>query len=64
MRHPRLWPAVTAVVAALGAVLVVALVLAFSAPAAPAPTPEPGPGTATTTAETGLPAAKPASLTI
>ncbi|MET8993590.1 class F sortase [Amycolatopsis sp. Hca4] len=74
MRHPRLWPAVTAVVAALGVVLAVALVLVLSprapqdvAPPSPA-APDP-PGTASvartpaTTAD-GLPAAKPASLTI
>ncbi|WP_410562520.1 class F sortase [Amycolatopsis sp. cmx-4-61] len=74
MRHPRLWPAVTAVAAALGVVLAVALVLVL-APKAPEEIAPPGPasadppGTASiarTTAPTadGLPAAKPASLTI
>ncbi|MGW3960262.1 class F sortase [Amycolatopsis sp. NPDC005003] len=74
MRHPRLWPAVTAVVAALGVVLAVALVLVLS-PKAPQEVAPPSPpatnpaGTASvahTPAATadGLPAAKPASLTI
>ncbi|MFJ7210920.1 class F sortase [Amycolatopsis sp. NPDC098790] len=70
MRHPRLWPAVTAVVAALGSVLVVALVLAFS-PHAPAqvapPSAVPVEATPSSTAAPsggGLPAAKPASLSI
>ena len=72
MRHPRLWPAVTAVAAALAAVVVVALIFVFSAPQQqsqsqlPEParqqgTSQPGPIAAT---PTGLPAAKPASLTI
>jgi sortase (surface protein transpeptidase) len=70
LRHPRLWPAVTAVVAALGAVLVVAFVLAFSPPppelvAPPSATPvEIAPSTTTTPSGDGLPAAKPASLSI
>ncbi|RSM38608.1 class F sortase [Amycolatopsis balhimycina DSM 5908] len=74
MRHPRLWPAVAAVAAALGVVLAVALVLVLS-PTATAPLAPPSPaapstqgiasvaGTAEETAP-GLPAAKPASLTI
>ncbi|WP_410667269.1 class F sortase [Amycolatopsis sp. cmx-4-68] len=72
MRHPRLWPAVTAVAAALGAVLAVAFILAFSAPApeevAPPSTPGAGApastGTPAVVSGSGLPAAKPASLTI
>ncbi len=74
MRHPRLWPAVAAVVAALGVVVAVALVLVLS-PAAPQEIAPPSPaatdpvGTAslahpTATTADGLPAAKPASLTI
>lgn len=74
MRHPRLWPAVAAVAAAFGVVLVVALVLVLS-PEAPSPIAPPSPAAPSTTglaavagtpAETapGLPAAKPASLTI
>ncbi|MEV6875620.1 class F sortase [Amycolatopsis sp. NPDC051128] len=68
MRHPRLWPAVTAVAAALGVVVAVALLLVFTrkAPEQIAP-PSPAATSATTTAaETAgrLPAAKPASLTI
>ncbi|WP_370969960.1 class F sortase [Amycolatopsis sp. cg9] len=74
MRHPRLWPAVTAVAAALGVVLAVALVLVLSprtpepiappSPAVPAATGTSiAPGTAAATAG-GLPAAKPASLSI
>ena len=74
MRHPRLWPAVAAVATALGAVLAVALVLVLS-PQAPTPIAPTDPATpsstgfasvAGTAAETtpGLPAAKPASLTI
>ncbi|MFJ9784404.1 class F sortase [Amycolatopsis sp. NPDC101161] len=70
MRHPRLWPAVTAVAAALGAVLVVALVLAFSphapeqvAPPSAVPV-EVAPSTTATPSGGGLPAAKPASLSI
>ncbi|OXM71196.1 class F sortase [Amycolatopsis vastitatis] len=74
MRHPRLWPAVAAVATALGVVLAVALVLVLS-PKATAPIAPPSPATPGTTglasvagsaAETapGLPAAKPASLTI
>jgi len=72
LRHPRLWPAVTAVAAALAAVVVVALIFVFSAPqqqsqsqlSEPARQPgtsQPGPIAAT---PSGLPAAKPASLTI
>ncbi|MCR6486325.1 class F sortase [Amycolatopsis sp. OK19-0408] len=68
MRHPRLWPAVTAVVAALGVVLAVALVLAFSPRAqAPEQVAPPSPVAASTSSvatATGLPAAKPASLSI
>jgi hypothetical protein len=78
LRHPRLWPAVAAVVAALGVVVVVALVLAFSphapatpdqgAPPAAAPVASTSAATATSATTTsprgGLPAAKPASLTI
>lgn len=70
MRHPRLWPAIAAVVAALGAVLVVAAVLAFSphSPeqvAPPSATPvEIAPPSATAPSGGGLPAAKPASLSI
>jgi hypothetical protein len=70
LRHPRLWPAVAAVGAALGAVLVVAFILAFSprAPeqvAPPSATPVEIASSATATASgDGLPAAKPASLTI
>ncbi|WIY04263.1 class F sortase [Amycolatopsis mongoliensis] len=70
MRHPRLWPAVTAVVAALGSVLVVASVLAFSPHppeevAPPSATPvEIAPSTTATPSGDGLPAAKPASLSI
>ncbi|WP_206784087.1 class F sortase [Amycolatopsis sp. MtRt-6] len=74
MRHPRLWPAVTAVAAALGVVLAVALVLVLSpkapqeiAPPSPATTDPVGTSSLTHTAATaadGLPAAKPASLTI
>ena len=74
MRHPRLWPAVAAVAAALGVVLAVALVLVLSPkPATPIAPPSPAaPGTtgmasvAATPAQTtpGLPPAKPASLTI
>jgi hypothetical protein len=74
LRHPRLWPAVAAVATALGVVLAVALVLVLS-PKATAPIAPPSPGApgstgmasvAGTAAETapGLPAAKPASLTI
>ncbi|WP_086848323.1 class F sortase [Amycolatopsis kentuckyensis] len=74
MRHPRLWPAVTAVIAALGVVVAVALVLVLSpkapqeiAPPSPAATNPAGTAsvahTSATTAD-GLPAAKPASLTI
>ncbi|MGW4521491.1 class F sortase [Amycolatopsis sp. NPDC004378] len=70
MRHPRLWPAVTAVVAALVAVLVVAAVFAFSphpanevAPPSASPVAIVPPTTFTPTVG-GLPAAKPASLTI
>ncbi|MGV9359706.1 class F sortase [Amycolatopsis sp. NPDC003731] len=74
MRHPRLWPAVTAVVAALGVVVAVALVLVL-APKAPQEIAPPSPaapdavGTAslahpTATTADGLPSAKPASLTI
>ncbi|MGK3199805.1 class F sortase [Amycolatopsis sp. MEPSY49] len=70
MRHPRLWPAVTAVVAALGSVLVVALVLAFSphapeqvAPPSAVPV-EVSPSTTAAPSGGGLPAAKPASLSI
>lgn len=63
MRHPRLWPAVAAVVAALGVVVAVALVLVLS-PKAPQPAVPPSP-VATAVVTTGsLPAAKPASLTI
>ncbi|KDN16757.1 class F sortase [Amycolatopsis rifamycinica] len=74
MRHPRLWPAVTAVLAALGVVVAVALVLVLS-PKAPQEIAPPSPAatnpastasiarTAATTAD-GLPAARPASLTI
>ncbi|MBE8518075.1 class F sortase [Amycolatopsis sp. H6(2020)] len=71
MRHPRLWPAVTAVIAALGVVVAVALVLVLS-PKAPQEIAPPSPAatnpasiahTPATTAD-GLPAAKPASLTI
>jgi hypothetical protein len=70
LRHPRLWPAVTAVVAALGAVLVVAFILAFAPHppdqvAPPSATPvEIAPPATTTPSGDGLPAAKPASLTI
>ncbi|WP_329053251.1 class F sortase [Amycolatopsis sp. NBC_01488] len=70
MRHPRLWPAVTAVAAALGSVLVVALVLAFSARtpeevAPPSASPVGiAPSTTTTPPGGGLPAAKPAFLII
>jgi hypothetical protein len=70
LRHPRLWPAVTAVVAALGAVLVVAFVLAFSPHppeqvAPPSATPvEVAPSSAAAPSGDGLPAAKPASLSI
>lgn len=69
MRHPRLWPAVTAVVTALGVVVAVALVLAFSprSPQAPPQIAPPSPATASVTgaaSQTGLPAAKPASLSI
>ncbi|WP_410637888.1 class F sortase [Amycolatopsis sp. lyj-346] len=74
MRQPRLWPAVTAVAAALGVVLAVALVLVLSprppqeiAPPGPAATnPASTASVAHTTATTadGLPAAEPASLTI
>ncbi|ADJ41993.1 peptidase C60, sortase A and B [Amycolatopsis mediterranei S699] len=74
MRHPRLWPAVAAVAAAFGVVLAVALVLVLS-PKAPQEIAPPSPaatnpaGTASLahpspTAADGLPAAKPASLTI
>ncbi|GLY36577.1 class F sortase [Amycolatopsis sp. NBRC 101858] len=70
MRHPRLWPAVTAVVAALGAILVVASVLAFS-PHPPEPVAPPSatpveiaPSAVTTSSADALPAAKPASLSI
>ncbi|MGW5715541.1 class F sortase [Amycolatopsis sp. NPDC003865] len=70
MRHPRLWPAVTAVAAALGSVLVVALVLAFSphapeqvAPPSAVPV-EVAPSTTAAPSGGGLPAAKPASLSI
>jgi hypothetical protein len=73
LRYPRLWPAVAAVAAALGVVVAVALVLAFS-PRAPraadqgAPLPA-APVTSTPAATAppargGLPAAKPASLSI
>jgi hypothetical protein len=63
LRHPRLWPAVAAVVAALGVVVAVALVLVLS-PKAPQPAVPPSP-VATAVVTTGsLPAAKPASLTI
>ncbi|WP_328446426.1 MULTISPECIES: class F sortase [unclassified Amycolatopsis] len=71
--HPPLWPAIAAVAAALGVVVVVALVLAFSAPASDqvAPPPSPpytsaagGAGTTATPPHGGLPAAKPASLSI
>ncbi|WP_290056658.1 class F sortase [Amycolatopsis solani] len=71
MRHPRLWPAVTAVAAALGVVVAVALVLVLSprtpdpiappSPAAPSTSGAPGTAAATTG---GLPSAKPASLSI
>jgi hypothetical protein len=71
LRHPRLWPAVTAVAAALGAVLAVAVILAFSSSAppevAPPSTAAAAPaitGTASVVSGGGLPAAKPASLTI
>lgn len=69
MRHPRLWPAVTAVVAALGVVVAVALVLALSpqSPQAPQQIAPPSPAAASTTSvapQTGLPAAKPAALSI
>jgi hypothetical protein len=74
LRHPRLWPAVAAVAAALGVVLAVALVLVLSPkPATPIAPPSPAAPSTTgvasvagTAAETtpGLPAAKPASLTI
>jgi hypothetical protein len=74
LRHPRLWPAVTAVVAALGVVVAVALVLVMApkppeemAPSSPATTNPPGTASLahpTATAADGLPAAKPASLTI
>jgi hypothetical protein len=74
LRHPRLWPAVAAVAAALGVVVAVALVLVLApkAPdeiAPPSPPTANSPGTAsiahtTATAADGLPAAKPASLTI
>ncbi|MEU5265097.1 class F sortase [Amycolatopsis sp. NPDC021455] len=74
MRHPRLWPAIAAVATALGVVLAVAAVLVLS-PQATSPIAPPSPAAPSTTgiasvagtaAETtpGLPAAKPASLTI
>jgi hypothetical protein len=70
LRHPRLWPAVTAVVTALGSVLVVALVLAFSpharqeaVPLSATPAGIAPPAT-TTSSGAGLPSAKPASLAI
>lgn len=71
--HPPLWPAIAAVAAALGVVVVVALVLAFSSHATDQVAPPPSPpftsaagsaGTTTTPPHGGLPAAKPASLTI
>ncbi|WP_326945563.1 class F sortase [Amycolatopsis sp. NBC_00348] len=71
--HPPLWPAIAAVAAALGVVVVVALVLAFSSPATDEVAPPPSPpytsaagsaGTTTTPPHGGLPAAKPASLSI
>ena len=71
--HPPLWPAIAAVAAALGVVVVVALVLAFSSHATDEVAPPPSPSftnaagsAAATTAPPhgGLPAAKPASLTI
>ncbi|WIV61997.1 class F sortase [Amycolatopsis nalaikhensis] len=71
MRHPRRWPAVTAVAAAFGAVLAVVLVLVLApkAPeqiAPPSPATTSTPSTTSTAAETtgGLPAAEPASLSI
>jgi hypothetical protein len=75
LRHPRLWPAVTAVAAALAAVVVVALIFVFSAPQQQSQPPEPAlqqgpsqPGTSQpgpiAATPSGLPAAKPASLTI
>ncbi|RSD20253.1 class F sortase [Amycolatopsis eburnea] len=70
MRHPRLWPAVTAVAAALGVVLAVALVLVLSPRAAePVGPPSPAVPAATVTSSSQatagvLPAAKPASLSI
>ncbi|WP_326956359.1 class F sortase [Amycolatopsis sp. NBC_01286] len=71
--HPPLWPAIAAVAAALGVVVVVALVLAFSSPATDEVAPPPSPpytsaagsaGTTTAPPHGGLPAAKPASLSI
>ncbi|MFG1644341.1 class F sortase [Amycolatopsis sp. NPDC049252] len=71
--HPPLWPAIAAVAAALGVVVVVALVLAFSSHETNQVAPPPSPsftnaagsaGTTTTPPHGGLPAAKPASLTI
>ncbi|SFW51509.1 class F sortase [Amycolatopsis australiensis] len=70
MRHPRLWPAVTAVAAALGAIFVVAAIFAFSPrPAVPLAPPsatpvEIAPATTATPSGGALPAAKPASLSI
>jgi hypothetical protein len=68
LRHPRLWPAITAVAAALGVVVAVALFLVFTpkAPEQIAPPSAPATSATSTGAETteGLPAAKPASLTI
>jgi hypothetical protein len=70
LRHPRLWPAIAAVVAALGVVVAVALVLAFSprppeqVAAPPATSVASAPAATTTPPRGGLPAAKPASLTI
>jgi hypothetical protein len=71
--HPPLWPAIAAVAAALGVVVVVALVLAFSPHETNQVAPPPSTsftnaagsaGTTTTPPHGGLPAAKPASLTI